>query len=161
VSQLQKDTIYTRSAGRQLNSQENSNYYNIFTDGASRGNPGKSGIGVVIKDKNNKTLKEIKKYFPKLTNNQAEYKALILSLDYLTSNNINKPSRFFTDSQLLANQINGNWKVKHPDIALLFKEAKALINRLDSFEISYIPREENKEADRLANAAIDEYSIYE
>lgn len=145
-----------------MNSKDNSKYYNIFTDGASRGNPGKSGIGIVIKDSNNKIVKEIKKYFPKLTNNQAEYKALILSLDYLiTSNNINKSVRFFTDSQLLANQMSGNWKVKHPDIALLFKEAKALVNKLDSFEISYIPREQNKEADRLANEAIDEYSIYE
>jgi ribonuclease HI len=144
-----------------LNPQKNTDHYNIFIDGASRGNPGKSGIGIVIKDQNNQTLKEIKKYFPKLTNNQAEYKSLILSLDYLTSNNINKAVRFFTDSQLLANQINGIWKVKHPDIALLFKEAKALLGKLDSFEISYIPREKNKEADRLANQAIDEYSIYE
>ncbi|NIP37560.1 MAG: ribonuclease HI family protein [Candidatus Dadabacteria bacterium] len=144
-----------------MNTPKNSDYYSIFTDGASRGNPGKSGIGVVIKDQSNNTVKEIKKYFPKLTNNQAEYKALLLSLDYLTTNDIDLPVKFFTDSQLLANQINGKWKVKHPDIAVLFKEAKALISRLSSFEISYIPREKNKEADRLANQAIDEYSIYE
>ncbi|NIT14055.1 MAG: reverse transcriptase-like protein [Candidatus Dadabacteria bacterium] len=118
-------------------------------------------MGIVIKDKDNNTIKEIKKFFPELTNNQAEYKALILALDYLITSNINQPVKFFTDSQLLANQINGSWKVKHPDIALLFKEAKALINKLPSFEISYIPRDENKEADRLANQAIDEYSIYE
>ncbi len=144
-----------------MNTHKNPDYYSIFTDGASRGNPGKSGIGIVIKDKDNNTVKEIKKYFPKLTNNQAEYKALILSLDYLTSNDIDLPVKFFTDSQLIANQINGSWKVKHPDIALLFKEAKALLSKLPSFEISYIPREQNKEADRLANQAIDEYSIYE
>ncbi len=144
-----------------MNSEANPNYYNVFTDGASRGNPGESGIGIVIKDKDNNTVKEIKKYFPKLTNNQAEYKALILALDYLITSGLNKPVKFFTDSQLLANQINGLWKVKHPDIALLYKEAKALITELDSFEISYVPREKNKEADRLANQAIDEYSIYE
>lgn len=137
-------------------------YYNIFTDGASRGNPGKSGIGVVIKDSTGNTVKEIKKYFPKLTNNQAEYSALILCLDYLITNDIlDIPVNFFTDSQLLANQINGSWKVKHPDILLLYKEARALIAKLPSFKISYIPREQNKEADRLANQAIDEYSIYE
>ncbi|NIP39685.1 MAG: ribonuclease HI family protein, partial [Candidatus Dadabacteria bacterium] len=129
-----------------MNTHKNPDYYSIFTDGASRGNPGKSGIGIVIKDKDNNTVKEIKKYFPKLTNNQAEYKALILSLDYLTSNDIDLPVKFFTDSQLIANQINGSWKVKHPDIALLFKEAKALLSKLPSFEISYIPREQNKEA---------------
>lgn len=144
-----------------MKSEENTYHYNIFTDGSSRGNPGKSGIGIVIKDKDYNTIKEIKKFFPELTNNQAEYKALILALDYLITSNINQPVKFFTDSQLLANQINGSWKVKHPDIALLFKEAKALINKLPSFEISYIPRDENKEADRLANQAIDEYSIYE
>ncbi len=144
-----------------MKSEENTYHYNIFTDGSSRGNPGKSGIGIVIKDKDHNTIKEIKKFFPELTNNQAEYKALILALDYLITSNINQPVKFFTDSQLLANQINGSWKVKHPDIALLFKEAKALINKLPSFEISYIPRDENKEADRLANQAIDEYSIYE
>ena len=144
-----------------MSTEKKKEYYNIFTDGASRGNPGESGIGVVIKDKDNNLIKEIKKYFPKLTNNQAEYKALILSLDYLTTNGIKLPVNFFTDSQLLANQINGLWKVKHPDIAILNKEAKALIKQLGAFKISYIPREKNKEADRLANEAIDEYTIYE
>ena len=129
----------------------------VYTDGASRGNPGKSGIGVVIKNSDNKVIHRIKKYFPRLTNNQAEYQALITALDYVCDNNIKK-ARFFTDSQLLSNQINGSWKVKHPEIIKLYKEAYKLTKKLDEFKISYIPREENSEADSLANMAIDEYS---
>lgn len=132
----------------------------VYTDGASRGNPGESGIGIAIKDNSNNTVHEIKKYFPKLTNNQAEYKALIFALEYLIKNGIKK-AKFFTDSQLLANQINGRWKVKHPGIKILNKEARTFLIKLDSFDISYIPREENKQADRLANQAIDEYPIDE
>lgn len=131
--------------------------FNVFTDGASRGNPGKSGIGIVIKNHEHKTIHQIKKYYPRLTNNQAEYQALITALNYVCENNMKK-ARFFTDSQLLSNQINGNWKVKHPEIIKLYQVACNLTNKLDKFEISYIPREENSEADSLANSAIDEYS---
>lgn len=129
----------------------------VFTDGASRGNPGKSGIGVVIKNSEHKTIHQIKRYFPRLTNNQAEYQALITALNYICEKNIKK-ARFFTDSQLLSNQINGSWKVKHPEIIKLYQDASKLTKKLDKFEISYIPREENSEADSLANSAIDEYS---
>ena len=133
------------------------NSYIVYTDGASRGNPGKSGIGVVIKDSSQKTIHQIKRYYPRLTNNQAEYQALILALEFICENNIKKAS-FFTDSQLLSNQINGNWKVKHPEIIKLNKDALKLTSKLQEFSISYIPREKNSEADSLANAAIDEYS---
>jgi len=139
-----------------LNTSDNKRFI-VFTDGASRGNPGKSGIGVVIKNSDHQTIHQIKKYFPRLTNNQAEYQALIIALNYVCENNI-KEASFFTDSQLLSNQINGNWKVKHPEIIKLYHDACKLTKKLDKFEIAYIPRKENSEADSLANMAIDEYS---
>ncbi len=128
----------------------------VYTDGASRGNPGESGIGVVI-SKNNTTVKTIKTYLGKATNNQAEYAALIAALEAVLGLGKHKV-RLYTDSQLMANQINGLWKVKHPDIKPLYKKAMTLIGQLPEFRIQYIPRELNTQADRLANQAIDEYS---
>ncbi len=128
----------------------------IYTDGASRGNPGDSGAGIVIKD-GEKTIKEIKKYLGIKTNNQAEYEALILAL--IEAHNLSlKKVRIHTDSQLLANHINGLWKVRHDNIKPLYKKAMKYLDRFDEFSINYIPRELNKEADSLANLAIDEYS---
>jgi ribonuclease HI len=127
----------------------------IYIDGASRGNPGSSAIGVVIIDaKGNK--RKIKKYLGIHTNNQAEYHALITALaaakklkkTYLT---------IFTDSQLLANQINRLWKVRDAEIKALYQEARSLISSFKKVNLSHIPRNLNKEADRLANQALDDY----
>lgn len=131
------------------------NHYEIYIDGASRGNPGKAGAGILLIDSGNDS-KEIKKYLGTCTNNHAEYLALITALETFR-NPGDKSLRIYTDSQLVANQINGNWKVKHPDISKLHAKAKKLIDRFKSFSIHYIPREKNSEADRLANLAIDEY----
>jgi ribonuclease HI len=103
-------------------SKHSKNICLVYTDGASRGNPGKSGIGIVIKNSSNETIHQIKKFFPELTNNQAEYKAFITALKYLCDKNIKK-AKFYTDSQLLSNQINRKWKVKHPEIIKLFRDA--------------------------------------
>ena len=127
----------------------------IYIDGASRGNPGDSGIGIIFRDSTN-NFKEFKKYIGVGTNNNAEYTALITALEIAKSNNFNKIN-VFTDSQLVANQINGSWKVKDSDIKLLFNEAKSLINNFSHFTITHIGRENNSEADRLANEAINEY----
>ncbi|MEQ9619359.1 MAG: ribonuclease HI family protein [Deltaproteobacteria bacterium] len=127
----------------------------IFIDGAARGNPGESGIGVFIIDENGGT-REIKKYLGTRTNNQAEYTALITALQSAKEHS-KKSIQIYTDSLLLANQINGVWKVKNPEIAVLNKEAKKLLKAYRETSISHIPRERNKEADRLANLAIDEY----
>ena len=128
----------------------------IYIDGASRGNPGRSGAGVLIKDRNGNIYK-IKRNLGILTNNQAEYEALITALQSakeLKRNHI----KIYTDSSLLANQINGNWRVRDSKIQVLYKKARELIEEFEQIEIEYIPRELNREADRLANEAIDEYS---
>lgn len=129
--------------------------FSIYVDGAARGNPGDAGIGVLIIDSEN-DRQEIKKFLGKRTNNQAEYTALITALETFKDPG-GKSITVYTDSQLVANQINGNWKVKHPDIRKLHKKARDLIENFDSFRIIYIPREQNTEADRLANQSIDEY----
>lgn len=127
----------------------------IHIDGAARGNPGESGIGVLIEEENGRS-REVKKYLGTRTNNQAEYTALITALESAREYK-NREIRIFTDSLLLANQMNGLWKVKHPEIKELYGKAKGLIEGFSRVTISHIPREENTEADRLANLAIDEY----
>jgi len=127
----------------------------IYIDGAARGNPGNSGIGVLIRETKEKE-REIKKYLGTQTNNQAEYTALITALE--SANDLkDKQIKIFTDSLLVANQINGVWKVRHPEILTLNKKAKHLLQNFKNITIQHIPRELNHEADRLANLAIDEY----
>jgi ribonuclease HI len=127
----------------------------IYIDGASRGNPGRSGAGVLIKDKNGNIYK-IKRNLGILTNNQAEYEALITALQ--SAKELKRSHlKIYTDSSLLANQINGNWHVRDSKIRVLYKKARELIAEFEQIEIEYIPRELNREADRLANEAIDEY----
>ncbi len=127
----------------------------IYIDGAARGNPGNSGIGVLIRETKDKN-REIKKYLGTKTNNQAEYTALITALESATDLK-DKQIKIFTDSLLVANQINGVWKVRHPEIISLNKKAKQLLQNFKNITIQHIPRELNREADRLANLAIDEY----
>jgi len=137
-------------------SSDKNNLIEIYIDGAARGNPGESGIGVLIRETEDKN-REIKKYLGTKTNNQAEYTALITALES-AQDLTDKPVRIFTDSLLVANQVNGIWKVKHPEIIPLNKKAKTLFKNFKDISIQHIPREQNFEADRLANLAIDEYS---
>jgi ribonuclease HI len=127
----------------------------IYIDGASRGNPGSSAIGIVIIDaKGNK--RKIKKYLGVHTNNQAEYHALITAL--ASAKRLKKAHlTIFTDSQLLANQVNHVWKVRDAEIKALHQEAMGLISGFKKVELCHIPRRLNKEADRLANEALDDY----
>lgn len=131
------------------------NTVEIYIDGASRGNPGDAGIGILIKEPGG-TTREITKFLGTRTNNQAEYTALIEALESAKELNTH-PIRIFTDSLLVANQINGLWKVKHAEIKPLNKKARSLFTSFKDISIRHIPREENSEADRLANLAIDEY----
>ncbi len=129
----------------------------IFIDGASRGNPGKSGIGVLI-NVDGKPAHEIRAYIGIRTNNQAEYEALIAALNKAVALNIGT-IRIFSDSLLVANQINGLWKIKDPALKQLFREAKTLLKRFDEVTVTHVRRELNREADRLANEAIDDYLL--
>ena len=126
--------------------------YKLFIDGGSRGNPGESGIGIVIQSKSQK--KGFYFYTGISTNNEAEYKALIKGLKISISNGL-KNLNVFSDSELLCKQINGLYKVKSDSLKNYYSEATGLIKRLNNFSIDYIPRKENKEADKLANIAMN------
>lgn len=127
----------------------------MFTDGASRGNPGEAGIGVVIKSAEGKVLKEISAYAGKATNNIAEYLAFIRGLEEALLLGSGEAS-FFLDSELLVKQINGSYKVKNEGLQPLFLHAKQLIGKFKKFSIEHKRREENEHADELANQGIDD-----
>ncbi|MEM7816672.1 MAG: ribonuclease HI family protein [Candidatus Aenigmatarchaeota archaeon] len=124
----------------------------IYIDGASFGNPGKIGIGYLIY-KDQQLLKTNSIFLGIQTNNFAEYMALIFSLIEVLSMN-EKKCEVFSDSKLLCEQINGKFKVKNKNIYPLYILVKNIISKFESFKLSYIERENNKEADRLANSAI-------
>jgi len=126
----------------------------VFCDGASRGNPGEAGVGVVIREKT-RTLLEISEYIGKATNNLAEYLALIRGLEEALLAGASGAS-FFCDSELLVKQIRGEYKVKNEGLRPLHLHARALIRKFKKFSIEHTYREQNKHADELANRGIDE-----
>jgi ribonuclease HI len=133
----------------------------VFTDGASRGNPGHSGIGIVIYDQNDFIIATYKEYLGEATNNQAEYKAIIKSLEVIkklhtSGENEFNSIEFYSDSELLVNQINFDYQVKEPELALLNNKFHVLIKKLNiPYRIFHIDRSKNKNADKLANLAIE------
>jgi ribonuclease HI len=124
-------------------------------DGGSRGNPGPAAYGVAIKTAQGEPVSAFAKYLGEATNNFAEYQGLLAALDYALRNNYPR-LRVLTDSELMARQINGQYKVRSPDLKPLHDKAKALITRLESFSIRHVYREQNREADGLANKAMDD-----
>lgn len=133
------------------------NKINVFTDGASRGNPGLASIGVVIKDEDENEILTHKKFLGEFTNNYAEYTALVESVKLLQNLKIEfEQINFFCDSELVVKQINGQYKIKNKDLIKLSLEFRNQIKLLNKeFSIKHIPREQNKIADRLANEALD------
>lgn len=128
----------------------------MHVDGASRGNPGDSGIGVVIKDRDKRTVEEYCEYIGQYTNNVAEYMALICGLQKAKKYNPGQ-LKIFSDSQLMVQQVSGVWKVKDAKLIQLYENARRLLNGFSSWEINAVPRSENKTADALANMGIDKY----
>jgi ribonuclease HI len=126
----------------------------LRTDGASRGNPGHAAAGVVIEDTEGKLLARGKKYLGKLTNNQAEYSALILGLRSVARYEPGAVT-IYMDSELIVNQMNGRYQVKNVDMKPLYEEAKGLVASLASVSFTHVPRAENHLADALANEALD------
>ncbi len=126
----------------------------VNTDGGSRGNPGESGIGVAIFDKDSNLIHEACDYLGIATNNIAEYKALILGIKLSMEYNA-KEILFKSDSELMVKQIKGEYRVKNPQLKLLFTEVKELLRRLPNWKIMHVRREENSEADLMANKGID------
>jgi ribonuclease HI len=126
----------------------------LRTDGAARNNPGPAGAGILIEDDQGMRLQACHKWLGHMTNNQAEYHALVEGLKLIKDW---KPDRLviYLDSKLVVEQIKGNWKIKEPDLQKLHAEAMSLLQQM-TYEISHVPREENSGADHLANMAIDE-----
>ena len=130
-------------------------YYKLFSDGACRGNPGIGGAGAVITDDADHVIWEGKEYLGHCTNNIAEYKALILGLKGALSRGYGN-LRIFMDSELLAKQINGAYRVKNENLQTLMKEVRHLLGSFDRVEVKHVARLHNSHADKLANLAIDE-----
>ena len=134
--------------------------YVIYTDGASRGNPGPSGAGGYIMDSNKVIIATISEFLGIQTNNYAEYKALELTLSKAIELCINKyPVQVFMDSKLVVEQLNGHWKVKNENLMKLYLVIKELIALFPNIKIDHILRKYNKEADKLANQAMDSATL--
>jgi len=126
----------------------------IWVDGASRGNPGPAAIGVIIKDEKDETHARIFRRIGITTNNQAEYKALIAALEKAVSLGAETIS-IHSDSQLMVRQLTGRYRVRKEELKPLFQHAVRLLSSVKEFTITHIPREQNAEADALANKALD------
>jgi len=126
----------------------------IYTDGGARGNPGPGGIGAVIYNENKKKIAEISEYLGHSTNNQAEYKAVIAAIKKAKELKA-EILEFFLDSELVVKQLKREYKVKNPDLAPLFLQIYNLEMGFKKISFHHIPRERNKEADALANMAMD------
>ncbi len=129
--------------------------YRANIDGGSRGNPGPASYGVVIRDGRGEIVAKLKKYIGRMTNNVAEYYGLIAAMDYAQSHGV-RAIRIESDSELLVKQMRGQYKVKSGDLRPLFERARKMSQAFDSFRIEHVYREQNREADALANEALDE-----
>ncbi|CAB4883409.1 MAG: reverse transcriptase-like protein [Actinobacteria bacterium] len=126
----------------------------LHCDGGSRGNPGPAGIGVVLTDDSGEVIAEVAERIGDATNNVAEYKAVIRGLERAQDLEATVVA-LVGDSELVAKQITGHYKVKHADMKPLHAEVKSLLESFDSWTIRTVPRAENSDADALVNAALD------
>src|SRR5690242_19084165 len=125
-----------------------------FCDGGARGNPGPAGFGVYIEGARGEKLAELSEYLGFRTNNFAEYSGLLAALEFALRYD-HPRLRVSSDSELMVKQIKGQYKVKSPDLRPLYEEAKRRIAGLEFFQIQHVLRNKNREADRLANEAMD------
>jgi ribonuclease HI len=127
----------------------------LYADGAARGNPGPAGAGAALVDEDGHVVAEAMRHLGHATNNVAEYTALIIGLEEARRHDV-QDLEVRMDSKLVVEQMNGNWRIKHPNLKPLAVQAGALLASFARRRISHIPREENAIADTLANRAIDE-----
>lgn len=127
----------------------------VFTDGASRGNPGHAGIGILFLDEKGNVIREISEYIGETTNNIAEYTALVTALREAIDMNFDE-IEVMSDSELMVKQINGEYQVKNQGLKPLYSEACTLLREFRSYTVRHVGREDNKRADVLANLGIDE-----
>lgn len=127
----------------------------IHIDGASRGNPGEAGFGVHVAGPDGTEVAGLYGYLGRATNNVAEYQALLHALRWALARGVRR-ARVFSDSELVVRQVAGAYRVKHPGLRPLVQEAQALLRRFEDVRVAHVPREQNREADLLANRALDE-----
>ena len=126
----------------------------IHADGASRGNPGPAAIGAVIRDEQGTLITTISRRIGRTTNNQAEYRAIIAALEEAARLGA-RLADISLDSELVVKQIKGEYRVKKTTLKPLYQQVSQLLGSLEGFTINHVPRQQNKEADRLANRALD------
>jgi ribonuclease HI len=126
-------------------------------DGGARGNPGPAGYGAVLEDEQGRRLTELSQYLGHRTNNYAEYAGLIAVLEY-AKREAHAAIEVRSDSELLVRQMRGQYKVKSPELRPLYERSRELSAGFSWFAIEHVPREKNRDADRLANQAMDEGS---
>ena len=129
-------------------------YLVAHIDGGARGNPGPAGYGAVIEDEMGRPVAKLNGYLGKQTNNFAEYSGLLAALEYANQHRF-KALKVYSDSELMVKQIEGQYKVNSPALKQLHARALACIDELEAFEIHHVRREQNREADWLANQAMD------
>jgi ribonuclease HI len=130
-------------------------WFTAHCDGGARGNPGPAGFGAVVEDPEGRVVARLSRYLGRQTNNYAEYSGLLAVLEWALENRV-KWLKVVADSELMVNQMKGLYKVSSPTLRPLWQEAKRRTVMLEKFEIGHTLRGGNREADRLANAAMDE-----
>lgn len=126
----------------------------LYTDGGARGNPGPGAIGVVLEDKDNKVIYELAKFIGQCTNNEAEYTALWTGLQIALNRGFNE-IEVFVDSELVAKQMTGEYKVKNDRLKKMHQRAKTLVKNFEKVTFTHVKRGKNKKADALVNDALD------
>ncbi len=126
----------------------------IYTDGGARGNPGPAGIGIIFYDQKDHIIKKYSQTIGERTNNQAEYEAVIFALKKAKKLKFKKVE-CFSDSELIVNQLSHKYKIKDKDLQPLFIEAWNLMIDFEKISFHHIPREQNKEADKLVNQVLN------
>ena len=130
-----------------------------YIDGGARGNPGPAGYGVRIEQPDGTLVEEFWESIGVATNNVAEYRGLLAALEWARAHDL-RDVRVRSDSQLLVQQMLGNYRVKHPGLRPLHAKARLLAHELGRVAFEHVPRESNTHADRLANAAMDEAASF-
>jgi len=129
-------------------------YLVAHVDGGARGNPGPAGYGVLVEDESGKTVAELSEFLGIRTNNFAEYSGLLAAIAYAIAHQ-QQALLVVSDSELLVKQMKGQYKVRAPELMTLHKRAQEMLREIAWFEIKHVRREQNRDADRLANAAMD------
>jgi ribonuclease HI len=147
-------SLFSDPTARQPEKTSRSVWINAHCDGGARGNPGPAGFGALLQDDQGMVLAELSEFLGIRTNNYAEYSGLLACLQYALDHDYSH-LRVVSDSELMVKQVQGKYKVNSPDLKPLWQEARNRIAKLEAFEISHALRHKNKDADRLANEAMD------